>query len=162
MTMNKRNIPLVQSFKCALKGIVNCFTSERNFRIHLCALFYVVWFSRFYNFSKINYAIIALTVGFVITSELLNTAVETTVDLVCPEKNKLAGLAKDIAAGGVLVSAITAVIVGINLFYDKLVLQNIVKFHIKNPIYLVLFIVTAVLWLALIFLPNYLKNKKDD
>lgn len=160
--MNKKNIPLVQSFKCAIKGLVSCFKSERNFRIHLCALFYVIIFSRFYNFSKCEIAVLALTVGFVITSELLNTAIETVVDLVCPNRNKLAGLAKDIAAGGVFCSAVTAVAVGVSLFYDTEVIKNIVGEYIENPIKFVFLAVTILLWTTLIFLPNYIKNKKDE
>lgn len=159
---SKKNIPLLQSFKCAIKGVVSCFKSERNFRIHLCALFYVVWFSRFYNFSKVEISVICLTVGFVITAELLNTAIETVVDLVSPEKNTLAGLSKDIAAGGVLISAITAVAVGIVMFLDKKILQKILKFYIDNPLNVVILAATIILWLLLILLPNIINNKKDD
>ncbi len=160
--MNKKNIPLLKSFKCAVCGLLSCFKTERNFRIHLCALFYVLWFSRFYDFSQCEKAVLALTVGFVITSELLNTAVETVVDLVCPNRNKLAGLAKDIAAGGVLCSAITAVVVGAVLFFDKKIIKNIVKFYVDSPLNVVLLGLTVILWAILIFLPNLIKNKKDE
>ena len=116
--MNKKNIPLVKSFKCAVIGIISCIRSERNFRIHLCVLFYVVWFSAFYDFSSPEKAILALTIGFVIACEMLNSSIEADIDLTSPEYNRLAGLSKDIAAGAVLVSAITAIVVAWNLFYD--------------------------------------------
>lgn len=160
--MDKKNIPLVQSFRCAIKGLFSCFKTERNFRIHLCALFYVIWFSRFYDFSRGEKALLAITVGFVIVSELLNTAIETVVDLVSPEKNTLAGLAKDISAGGVLFSAFTAIAVGFNLFFDKEVTKKILATYIESIPQLVFLIITVVFWALLIFMPNYIRNKKED
>ena len=162
MKMNKKNIPLVQSFKCAIKGLISCLKTERNIRIHLCFFFYIVWFSHFYNFSDAEKAIIAMAVGIVIVSELLNTAVETVVDLVSPERNKLAGLAKDIAAGGVLASALTSAAVGIILFWDFEIIKKIVGYYAANPVMLVLLAITLIIWLGIIFLPVLLNNKNKD
>ena len=58
--------------------------------------------------------------GLVISLELINTAIETTVDIAMPEKNEKAKLAKDVAAGAVLMSAIMAIVVGLIIFLPKI------------------------------------------
>ncbi len=160
--MNKKNIPLVKSFKCAVIGIISCIRSERNFRIHLCVLFYVVWFSAFYDFSSPEKAILALTIGFVIACEMLNSSIEADIDLTSPEYNRLAGLSKDIAAGAVLVSAITAIVVAWNLFYDIEKIKYIISFYLSRPARFIPLILTAVVWLGIIFIPNRISEKKDN
>lgn len=122
-------------------------------------MFYVVWFSHFYDFNKTQMAVLALAVGLVIAAELLNTAVEAVVDLVSPERNALAGLAKDIAAGGVFVSALTAVVVGLILFFDLDKLKEILDFYLNNPFHIILLAVSAIIWMLIIFLPVLLKKK---
>lgn len=158
----KTNIPLAKSFKCALRGLLHTFRTERNIRIHFCAFFYVVWFSRFYDFNCTQIAVLAIAIGFVIVSELLNTAVETVVDLVSPEKNNLAGLAKDIAAGGVFVSAVTAVVVGVKLFYNKEKIRYIFDYYTSQPLLIALFALTIILWTAIIFLPNFINKRTSE
>ena len=160
--MNKKNIPLISSFKCAVKGIVSCIKSERNFRIHLCALFYIVWFSSFYDFSRTQKAVLALTIGFVIACEMLNTAIEADMDLTSPGYNRLAGLTKDIAAGAVLVAAITAVVVAFNLLYDREVIDKIVAYYLKKPLRLLPLALSAVAWVGIIFIPSIVNDKKEN
>ena len=70
--------------------------------------------------SITEWTICIVLFGLVITAELINTAIETTVDIVMPEKNEKAKLAKDIAAGAVLVSAIASAIIGIIIFLPKI------------------------------------------
>ncbi|GIP20529.1 hypothetical protein J22TS3_08040 [Paenibacillus sp. J22TS3] len=72
----------------------------------------------FFHLSAVKWAILLLTIAVVIAAELINTAVESVVDLTSPEQHPLAKAAKDTAAGAVLVCAIFAVIIGIVLFYD--------------------------------------------
>ena len=95
-----RNITLPQSFGYAIRGIWLVARSERNFQLHLLAIVVVV-----------PLAIFCVAMGLVLVAESLNTAIETVVDLVSPEYHPLAGRAKDIAAGGVLLAALTAVAV---------------------------------------------------
>lgn len=160
MKMNKCNIPLIKSFKCALSGIISCIKTERNFRIHLCVIFYVVWFSFFYRFSLEQKALLVLAIGFVLATEMLNTAIEYAIDLTSPEYNKLAGLTKDIAAGAVSISALVAVIIGIYLFWDIENLKIVINYYMDKPLQLSLLIVTLIVWLIIIFLPNKLIAKK--
>ncbi|NLZ45467.1 MAG: diacylglycerol kinase family protein [Clostridiales bacterium] len=158
--MNKINIPLVKSFKYAIKGIISCIKTERNFRIHLSVIFYVIWFSSFYNFSIQQKSLLAIVVGFVIVTEMLNTAIEYIIDLTSPEYNRLAGTIKDIAAGAVSVSALVSVIVGVFLFWDLEKIQNIVKCYLDKPLLICLLLATLAVWLIIIFLPNKLYARK--
>lgn len=115
--MDKR-FSLIDSFKCAFKGVFFVICHERNMRIHIVASLYVAFFSVFYDFSKAETVLLVMTCGLVMIVEIINTAIEVIVDKVSPKYSPLARVAKDAAAGAVLISAITAVIVGIVLFFD--------------------------------------------
>lgn len=115
--MNKR-FSLINSFKCAFKGIAFVVQHERNMRIHMVFVLYVAFFSAFYDFSKTEIAVLVITCALVMILEILNTAIEVIVDKVSPKYSPLAKVAKDAAAGAVLLSAIMAVIVGVVLFFD--------------------------------------------
>ena len=123
MKRSKHN--LIQSIHFALQGIVYALRRERNLRIHLSVAGWVIYFSRYYAFSAEQTALLFLVIGLVITCELFNTAIEKTVDLEKPAYNPLAKVAKDVAAGAVLVSSITSVAVGILLFGDPAVIARI-------------------------------------
>lgn len=114
----KRNFG--DSFRDALAGIFHCLMNERNMRTHFIAGIFVFIASIYFRLSGIEIAIIGLTVGLVITTELINTAVENTVDLVTMEYKPLAKIAKDVAAGAVLLASFTAVLVGVALFLPKM------------------------------------------
>lgn len=79
---------------------------------------YVAFFSAFYDFSKTEIAVLVITCALVMIFEILNTSIEVIVDKVSPKYSPLAKVAKDAAAGAVLLSAVMAVIVGIVLFFD--------------------------------------------
>lgn len=115
--MNKR-FSLINSFKCAFKGIAFVVQHERNMRIHMVFVLYVAFFSAFYDFSKTEIAVLVITCALVMILEILNTAIEVIVDKVSPKYSPLAKVAKDAAAGAVLLSAVMAVIVGVVLFFD--------------------------------------------
>lgn len=111
---------LINSFKYAIEGFVSSFKTERNMRIHILAMFVVVLLSIFFKIDKTEWCIIIIAIITVISAELFNTAIETVVDIISPEKNKKAKLAKDISAAGVLILAIGAFIIGIIIFVPKL------------------------------------------
>ena len=90
---------LLRSFRYAAAGIAQCLLRERNFRIHITAVCTVIWLSRFYPFARGEKALLAALCGLVLAAELMNTAVERTVDLVTQERRPLAKYAKDAAAG---------------------------------------------------------------
>lgn len=114
-----------KAFVYAWQGIVHAVKTQRNFRFHIAAAVYVTAFSFFYEFTRGEYVLLALTFSSVISAELINTAVEAAVDLCSPEQHRLAKTAKDAAAGAVLAAAIFAVVVGILLFGDIAVIKEI-------------------------------------
>jgi len=74
----------------------------------------------FLNFSALEWVILAITIGFVFAMEFINTSLEQIVDIVSPQIQEKAQVAKDVAAAGVLVSAVVAILVGSFLFLPKI------------------------------------------
>ena len=103
---------LLISFKYAWCGIVYAFQTQRNFRIHLFIGAVAIALGVFLHLQPVEMAVIGLTSGLVLVMELLNTAIESVVDLTVKQSyHELAKIAKDCAAGAVLVSALAAVLV---------------------------------------------------
>lgn len=88
-------------------------------KIHVFAAIFIVFLSLFFNIDRTEMLILLFCVAFVFICELLNTVVEVMVDIITDKYHPLAKVAKDIAAGAVLVSALTSVFVAYFLFYDK-------------------------------------------
>ncbi len=105
----------LMSFKYAGEGIRHAIQTQRNFRVHLFAAVMVVTLGQWLGLPSTSWAILILTIGSVLWAELMNTAAETLVDMVSPDYHPLAKQVKDLAAGAVLVMAITAVIIGLML-----------------------------------------------
>ncbi|MCM1328326.1 MAG: diacylglycerol kinase family protein [Ruminococcus sp.] len=126
-----------KAFVYAGRGVAYAVRTQRNFRFHIAAAVYVTAFSFFYELTRGEYVLLALTFSAVMSAELVNTAVEAAVDLISPEKNRLAAIAKDAAAGAVLVTAFFAVIVGVLLFGDIAVIKEIFGYYSSHPLALV-------------------------
>ena len=112
---------IINSFKYAIEGFISSFKTERNMKIHVLAMALVIALGILFKLSKIEWCIITIAIVMVISAELFNTAIETVVDMVSPQKNLQAKLAKDIAAGAVLVFAIGSAIIGLIIFIPKIV-----------------------------------------
>ena len=112
---------LFSSFIFAFSGIVTTFKSEQNFRIHTMVSVIVIGLAVALDFSNERFIILLIVIGLVLSLELVNTAIEKTVDLITKEYHPLAKKAKDAAAGAVLVFSIFAVIIGILLFIEPLI-----------------------------------------
>ena len=106
----------MKSFTFAWKGILTCAGHEQNITFHLLAAIAVIVAGFIFHITHIEWMVVMLCIGSVIAAELFNSAIERLVDLVSPERNKIAGEVKDIAAGAVLVTAIAAAIVGLIVF----------------------------------------------
>ncbi len=107
----------LRSFRYAAKGVKHCTAHENNFRVHLVATVAVLVLGIWAKLSRWEWCVLLLTVGMVLTCEMVNSAIEKLTDLVSPEYHPKAGIVKDIAAGAVLIVAIVASIIGICLFW---------------------------------------------
>ncbi|MCC5622974.1 diacylglycerol kinase family protein [Nostoc sp. CHAB 5715] len=113
---------LFVSFKYAWAGISYSFQTQRNFRIHVSVCALAIALSVFLHLQAVEIAVIGVTSGLVLALELLNTAIESLVDLTVKQTyHDLAKIAKDCAAGAVLVSALVAVLVAGTLLLPPLV-----------------------------------------
>ena len=111
-------VKLLKSFRYAFAGICSSFRQERNFRIHLTAILYVTYFAFLYGLEPLGWAVLILTFSFVLSNELMNTAVEECIDFKSEEWNPHAKLSKDNAAASVLIAAVYSIIVAVFLFSD--------------------------------------------
>lgn len=103
-------------FGHALSGIVAALKNERNMRIHIAAAVIALFLSWFCGLAAAQFLWVLSAIALVIMAELLNTAVERAVDLISPDRHPLAKVAKDTAAGAVLVASFYALVVGLIIF----------------------------------------------
>jgi len=109
------------SFVHAADGVRETFLSERNFRAHIILAGLAVGLGLLLHFSPLRLIVLFLITALVLTAELLNTAIEATVDLAMPKHHPLAKRAKDAASGAVLITAIFAIVIGLLLFIPALI-----------------------------------------
>ena len=108
-----RNRNIIDSFRHAFSGLWYALRTQRNTRIHLTIAVAVVALGIWLGLSFTEWAVLVLTIGFVLVSEMLNTVAESLVDLITPDYHPHAKIVKDVAAGVVLLGAIIAVLVGL-------------------------------------------------
>lgn len=113
--MNK----FLKGFQYAMEGILHCARHERNFKIHLSAMVLVVIAAIWTGLSYVEWFIIIMLIGAVLALEMINTAIERTIDVITDEFHPLAKQAKDVAAGAVLIIAIASAIIGLMIFLPK-------------------------------------------
>ena len=111
--MERKKRKFRQSLVFALNGIACGLRSEPHLRVHLVIAALVLLSGWQLRIAPGQWSVLLLCIGLVLISELVNTAVEKTVDLVAPDYHPLAGAAKDLAAGAVLVAVFTAVACGL-------------------------------------------------
>ena len=100
-------------FRCALEGIEDAISTQRHLRIHVVVAGFVTLFGLLLGLPYTDLLLLLMAIALVVITELLNTAVELTVDLVSPVLHPIAKRAKDIAAGAVLIAALVSAAVGI-------------------------------------------------
>ena len=110
-----------QSFGYAFAGIIRFFRTEHNAWIHLAATIGVIVLGIVLGVTAIETAFLVFAIGFVWVAELFNTCIEKIMDFISTEKHPKIQIIKDMAAGAVLVAAITALIIGIAIFIPKIV-----------------------------------------
>ncbi|BDV42521.1 diacylglycerol kinase [Geotalea uraniireducens] len=102
----------IDSVNCAIEGILYASRTQRHMRRHFLAALVLLVAVLFLRVSALEFTLLAISVAFVLFAELMNTSIEVVVDLVSPDYHPLAKIAKDVAAGGVLVAAIGAAVMG--------------------------------------------------
>lgn len=117
------------AFSYASKGIWQFFMEEAHAKIHLIMAILVTVSGFIFQINRVEWIVIFLCIGIVWMAEIINSAIENLVDLISPEKHELAGKAKDLAAGAVLVVSIMSATIGLIIFIPKafLLLSNIVN-----------------------------------
>ncbi len=112
---------LVNSFKYSIDGLKYALFHEQNLVIHFIITFFVILFGVLLHLELFEWVILLFAIGTVISAELLNSALEATVDLITEEKKKNAKIAKDIGSTSVLIFAVSAAIIGILIFLPKII-----------------------------------------
>lgn len=118
---------LIKSFKYAIEGIALALQENQNLRIHFLVAVTVMIASIAFQISSYEEGILAIMILLVISAEMINTALENMVDLITNEHRKEAKIAKDVAAGMVLINATGSVIVGTIIFIPYI----LAFFHVK-------------------------------
>jgi diacylglycerol kinase (ATP) len=116
-----RRAPAVfQSFNYAFEGVIHALRTQRNLRIHFAIAAGVLVLAFVYNVTRLELIALMIAIAFVLIAEMVNSAVEATIDLSTPSFDPLAKIAKDLAAGAVLIAAVNAVAVGYLVLADRL------------------------------------------
>jgi len=109
----------LKSFKYAFNGLRILIKEEHNARIHLFATICVVIAGFFFRISPLEWIAIVFSIGLVFSLEIINSSIENIADFISPERNDKIKKIKDLSASAVLISAITALIIGLIIFIPK-------------------------------------------
>lgn len=118
--MHRTTTPFLASFRYATVGLRTLFTTTRNARVQACAGIAAMLLAALLRISRVEWAILLLTIGLILALEAVNSAIEATVDLVTLEYHPLAKRAKDLAAGAVWLMALVSIGIGALLFLPRL------------------------------------------
>ncbi len=116
----KQKRSLIESFNNAIEGLIYVLRTQRNMQIEFLLAFLVLILSLFLGIQKLEFIALLFAAFFVLIAELVNTALEASIDVVATTYDPLAKIAKDVAAAAVLLSSINAIVIGIIIFHDKL------------------------------------------
>lgn len=109
-----------EALRFAVAGIVYAVSRERNMRIHLAAATAALFGGMWLGLNRIEFMILLFVITLVLVAEMFNTAVEATVNAAAPTYNPWAKIAKDVAAGAVLVTAVLAIVIAVMLIWGKI------------------------------------------
>ena len=150
---------LGKSFIYAWKGIVFCLHHERNMRIHFTVSVYMYAFLFVYDFfivTRTQLAILLVTNAVVFMAEIINTAIENTINLLETKYNKFCEIAKDAAAGAVLVGAVFAVLIGIAILFQPEAFRQLFNYYIAKPYMLIILAASIALSCVYVFSGPYI------
>ena len=110
---------VIESFNFAIEGVIHVLRTQRNMRLHFAAAVVVIVVAVAVGVSKIELSVLLISIAFVLVAEMINTAIEGAIDAATTSFDPMAKLAKDIAAGAVLIASVNAVAVGYLVFAGK-------------------------------------------
>lgn len=142
----------LKSFTWAFEGIVYVLRTQRNMKIHFAIAILVFGASLFFELTRTELVVLLLTISFVLVMEMLNTAVEAAIDTFGTAFDPMAKIAKDVAAGAVLIAAINAVAVAYLIFFDRLQepTRDLVRGVRQSPVHLSVIALVLVILLAIV------------
>ncbi len=119
--MSARRPPsILHSFNYAIEGVIHVLRTHRNMRIHFVVAIAVLVAALWVGVNRVELITLILAIAFVLIAEMVNSAIEAAIDVATTSFDPLAKLAKDVAAGAVLIAAVTAVAVGYLVFSHEL------------------------------------------
>ncbi len=138
---------LFMSFVYAFRGIGRTIANERNLRIHITCVIYMVsilLLTDWFTLSRTDWAVLMLASGAVIACEIINTAIENAVNLASEKYTEYGKIAKDAAAGAVLINAIIAVIVGLIIMFQPDAFTAMYQYFKENPLMFLLAVISLI------------------
>lgn len=115
------------SFKHALDGVIYTIRTQPNFRIHLVAAAIATIAGFYFNLSSAEWSVIVFIIGLVLVAEMINTSIESVVDLHTEKFHELAKVAKDVSAGMVLTTAVMAVVTSLLVFLPHIINRFVIS-----------------------------------
>lgn len=142
----------LKSFTWAFEGIVYVLRTQRNMKIHFAIAILVFGGSLFFDLSRTELVALLLTISFVLVMEMINTAVEAAIDTFGTAFDPMAKIAKDVAAGAVLIAAVNAIAVAYLIFFDRLQdpTRDLLQVVRQSPIHLSVIALVLVMLLAIV------------
>nr|WP_307774437.1 diacylglycerol kinase [uncultured Cetobacterium sp.] len=157
MKESRKNKDIIHSLNVAIEGIIDTIRTERNMKFHFFCAVLLILIGMFLGASRMELIVLSISVMFVIVTELLNTAIETFVDMISPGYSPLAKRAKDIGAGAVFLAATNSVFVGYLVFHNKIndkfgkFFQLLKGSYANVMVFILIFIVIIVIFLKVVF-----------
>jgi undecaprenol kinase len=111
-----KNYTFIKSFGYAIAGIYHAICDNRNMKVHLFIAAFVIAAGLYFQVTRGEFIVLMVLILFVLTAEMINTSIEEMTDLITTEHRREAQIAKDVAAGTVLVTAVGAAIIGLYIF----------------------------------------------
>ncbi len=155
---------LFKGFLCAFRGIYSTIKTERNMRIHLTCIAYMLGFlllGDWFVLSQSDWCAILIACALVLSGEVINTAIESAVDMFTKDYNEYAKKAKDAASGAVLINAIFAVIIGIAVLLQPEAFKAMYEYFKANILMFVILVLSIIPATLFIFLGLPGKRKKQ-
>lgn len=140
---------LVDSFNYAIEGVIYTIRTQRNMRIHMIVTLLILIACFFFDLTKMELLVLTMTITMVIVAEMINTAVEAAIDATTNYYHPLAKIAKNVAAGAVLITALNSLLVAYIIFYDKVLPFSInILFKVKNSNPHMIFLILVIVCIA--------------